>query len=281
FGHGQEIHYELHKIEAELAYNLLYKKEIRALIQQEQIPTEKLGFFTANTFTSTINRNSYHILNTSDTSLIFDNPATLLSELEILLSITENLQFHQVVSGLKLKHVVALYELVEEKIADVEIYHLSDNYKADLSRQMKDEINAFVDFEQSHVVGRSGIKLSKIPYRTFEQALKRFMFRYLSSELYSPDEKLTKYLAENNDEKNSSDCWPLWVSNVNILDKFPKSLLIANIYKAYTYITQSVKKSNSHKTNNSLQNNSRQNKNRRSKPSNTTNTGTNSRNKQS
>ncbi|CAG8444408.1 26262_t:CDS:10 [Dentiscutata erythropus] len=301
FGHGQEIQYELHKIEAELAYKILYNKvylkknndslwldvfqyhmellsssktnlrEIRALIPQEQISTEKLGFFTATTFTSTINRNN---LNIADMSLIFDNPAKLLSELEILLcflkrtsggdpemeitkyydkwmklsEITENLQFHQVVT--------------------------------DLSQQMKDEINAFVDFEQSHVVGRSGIKLSKITHRNFELALKRFMFRYLSSELYDPDEKLTKYLAENNDEKNSSDCWPLWVSNGIIIDKFPKSLLVANIYNAYKYI-QSVTKSNLHKTNNRLQNNSRQNKKQRNKTSNTTNSGTNSRTKHS
>ncbi|KAF0511754.1 e3 ubiquitin-protein ligase [Gigaspora margarita] len=332
FGHGQEIQYELHKIEAELAYKLLYNKvylkkhndllwldvfqyhmellsssktilrEIRSLIPQEQISTDKLEFFTTTTSTSTTMGNSYHSLNTADMSLIFDNPTKLLSELEILLcflkrtsggdpemeitkyyewmkfsAITENLQFHQVVSGLKLKHVVALYELVEEKIADVEIRHLSHKYRANLPQQMKEEINAFVDFDKSHVVGRSSIKMSKIPHRIFELALKRFMFRYLSSELYDPDEKLAKYLSENCDKKHISDCWPFWVSNDVILDKFPKSLLVENIYNAYQYTIQNATKSNSQKTNNSFQNNNRQNKNQRNKTSNTTNTGTSSR----
>ncbi|CAG8507631.1 2484_t:CDS:2, partial [Racocetra fulgida] len=257
FSHGREIQYELHKIEAELAYKLLYNKvylkkhndslwldefqyhvrlfsssqtilrEIRTLIPQEQIPTEKLGFFTATTSTSTTSttmRNSYHNINTADMSPIFDNPTNLLSELEILLcflkrtsdrdpemeitkyrdkwmmrslTLTENLQFHKMVSGLKLKHVVALYELVEEKIADVEIECLTSQYMVVLSQQMKNEIDAFVEFEQSHGVDCSDIKLTKIPYRVFELALKRFMFRYLSSEMYDPGEKLAKHLAKN------------------------------------------------------------------------------------
>ncbi|KAF0511751.1 e3 ubiquitin-protein ligase [Gigaspora margarita] len=323
FGHGQEIQYELHKIEAELACELLYNKaylkkhsdllwldvfqyhmelflssklilrEIRALIPQEQISTDKLEFLTTTTSTSTTS--------TADMFPIFDNPIELLTQLESLLcflkrisgrdpemeitkyyewmkflAITESLQFHQVVSGLKLKHVVALYEFVEEKIADVEIKNLSRKYKVNLSQQMKDEINEFVDFDKSHDVDRSGIKMSKIPYRIFEIVLKRFMFRYLSSELYDPDEKLAKYLSDNCDEKHS-DCWPFWVSNDVILDKFPKSLLVENIYSVYQYTIQNATKSNSHKTNNSFQNNNRQNKNQRSKTSNTANTGTSSR----
>ncbi|CAG8539266.1 11960_t:CDS:10, partial [Gigaspora rosea] len=150
--------------------------------------------------------------------------------------------------------------------------------QTNLSQQMKNEINEFVDFDKSHVVGRSSIKMSKIPYRIFELVLKRFMFRYLSSELYDPDEKLAKYLSENCNEKHISDCWPFWVSNNVILDKFPKSLLVENIYNAYQYTIQNATKSNSHKTNNSFQNNNRQNKNQRNKTSNTTNTGTSSRN---
>ncbi|CAG8632902.1 13269_t:CDS:10, partial [Gigaspora margarita] len=169
-----------------------------------------------------------------------------------------------------------LFDCDDETLAFIFHSILHSMSEINLSQQMKDEINEFVDFDKSHDVDRSGIKMSKIPYRIFEIVLKRFMFRYLSSELYDTDEKLAKYLSDNCDEKHS-DCWPFWVSNDVILDKFPKSLLVENIYSVYQYTIQNATKSNSHKTNNSFQNNNRQNKNQRSKTSNTANTGASSR----
>ncbi|CAG8737457.1 15322_t:CDS:2, partial [Racocetra fulgida] len=292
-GHGQELQYELPKIEAELAYSLLFNKfhlnkndshwldvfpyhlelfstsrtilsEIRELIPQEQIAT------TYNTSS----RLTFSGLNSVNMVPVFDNPTELLSELEILLcflrrisgnremeivdylnkwmrlsALTENSQFQQMVSGLRLKHVVALYELVEEKIADIEIEHLSDKYKARISQNLKDEINAGVDFEQSYGIGSSDKNKLKIPQGAFALVLKRFMFRYLSSEMYNPNEVLADYLAGD----TLIDCWPVWVPDNVIRDKFPKSLLAANIYDAYQYTIQNVKKAVSHKINSGRQ----------------------------
>ncbi|CAG8617445.1 7384_t:CDS:2, partial [Racocetra persica] len=301
-GHGQELQYELPKIEAELAYSLLFNKvhlnkndshwldvfpyhqelfstsrtilsEIRELIPQEQIPPEKHGFSSMATY-NTSSRLTFSGLNSVNMVPGFDNPTELLSELEILLcflrrisgdremkivdylnkwlrlsALTENPQFQQMVSGLRLKHVVALYELVEEKIADIEIEHLSDKYKAKISQNLKDEINAGVDFEQSYGIGNSGKSKLKIPQGAFALVLKRFMFRYLSSEMYNPNEVLVNYLAGD----TLIDCWPVWVPDNVIRDKFPKSLLAANIYDAYQYTIQNVKKAVSHKINSGRQ----------------------------
>ncbi|KAF0492988.1 e3 ubiquitin-protein ligase [Gigaspora margarita] len=122
------------------------------------------------------------------------------------------------VNGLKLKHAVALYELVEKKIADVEIEYLSDKYKVKILPTLKDEINEGVDFEQSN--SGSGINKCKILHRAFAVFI---------------------------------DCWPIWVPENVIRNKFPKSLLAANIYDTYQYTTQNVKKARSNKINNSLQ----------------------------
>ncbi|CAG8772794.1 10497_t:CDS:2, partial [Dentiscutata erythropus] len=213
---------------------------------------EKLEFFTTTTPGAPIARNGYINrlqINAVDTD-VFDNPTELLSELETLLcflkrtsggvremdiidylskwirlsTLTENPKFYLVINGLKLKHVVALYELVEEKIADIEMENLPTKYKAKLSSRIKEEIN-------EGVAGGSDANKFKIPLEAFTIVLKRFMFRYLSSEMYNPEETHADYLAGD----VFIDCWPVEVSDDVIRDKFPKSLLVANIYEAYKY----------------------------------------------
>ncbi|CAG8816200.1 19569_t:CDS:2, partial [Racocetra persica] len=246
--------------------------EIKELISQEPIPSEKLGFFSTVT-SKTLSKYNFSSLNI-DIVPIFDNPTELLSELEILLcflkrtsgdremeitnylnkwmrlsTLTENQQFQKMVNGLRLKHVVALYELVEEKIADVEIEYLSDQYKVQLSEHLKNEINSGINFEQSHSTGGSEISEHKIPHGAFALVLKRFMFRYLTSEMYNPNEMLANYLARD----TFIDCWPVWVTDDVIRDKFPKSLLAAHIYHAYQYTIQNIKKTTSYNINNNRQ----------------------------
>ena len=45
-----------------------------------------------------------------------------------------------------LKHTVALYELIEEQIANSMIHNIDDKFKVPLTQQMKDSINNVVDF---------------------------------------------------------------------------------------------------------------------------------------
>ncbi|CAG8442776.1 5133_t:CDS:2, partial [Scutellospora calospora] len=206
--------------------------EIRELILQDQIPAEKLEFFSMASSYNASSRFTFSGLNTADMVPVFDNPTELLSELEILLCFLRQILAGDL-NGLRLKHVVALYELVEEKIADVEIEYISDKYKVKISQ--KDEINANIDFEQSHGIGGgSSINKLKIPHVAFALVLKRFMFRYLSSEMYNPNEILANFLAGD----TLIDCWPVWVPDNIIHDKFPKLLLATNIYDAYQYTIQ-------------------------------------------
>src|SRR5438128_12324823 len=96
-----------------------------------------------------------------------------------LSALIENTQFNRIVKGLQLKHVVALYKIVEEQVAEIEINYLAEKYKTELPKPLQDEIDAGVDFEQSY--GGSGISKPKIPHGVFAIALKRFMFHYLLS----------------------------------------------------------------------------------------------------
>ncbi|KAF0557207.1 e3 ubiquitin-protein ligase [Gigaspora margarita] len=166
-----------------------------------------------------------------------------------LSALTENPQFQQIVTGLRLKHAVALYKLVKEKIAVVKIQYLLDKYKIKLSQSLKNEINAGVDFEQSHGASGSDISNLKIPHGAFVVVLKKFMFCYLTLEMYNSNEVLADYLASD----TFIDCWPTLVPDNVICAKFPKSLLAANIYDAYQYTIQNVKKAIVHKSNNDRQ----------------------------
>ncbi|CAG8452161.1 3664_t:CDS:10, partial [Acaulospora colombiana] len=287
-GHGQEIKYDLYKIEAKLAYYLIFNKvhlnksnekfwldlfsyhlelfsssrtiisEIKKLIPQETVPTEKLGSFVVTTYSPTnIGTN---------VTLVFENPTKLLSEFEVLLCflertlggnlntkitdyidkwmklvvLKENDRFHRMINGLRLKHVVSLYEFVEEKVADEEIEYLSEKYKAKLTKQLQDEIIDCVDFEQSYGIGGSDIRKLRIPHDAFAIALKRFMFRYLLSEIITEKYNLADYLAG----EILIDCWPSFVPDDVIRDKFPKFLLVANIYEAYRYTIKQIQEMN-------------------------------------
>ncbi|CAG8447585.1 8222_t:CDS:10, partial [Acaulospora morrowiae] len=258
-GHGHKIKYELRNIETELAHSLIFNKvylienhnsfwldtftyhlelfsnhptilgEIKELIPQEVTSADKLGI------------------------PLHENPTELLSELEILLcflkqtsgnremkiidylskwmrlsTLTESDRFCRMVKELRLKHVISLYEMVEEKVAEVEIESLDEKYKDKLSKQSQDEIVAGVDFDG---VGRNLIRKHKIPHEAFATALKRFMFRYLRSERFSEKDKLANYLAE----ETIINFWQSWVSKDIIREKFPKSLLVANAYDAREY----------------------------------------------
>ncbi|CAG8640304.1 3621_t:CDS:1 [Acaulospora morrowiae] len=233
-GHGHRIQYELCKIETELAHSLIFNKvylneghksfwldtftyhlelfsnyptilsEIRELIPQEVISADKLEIS------------------------LTENPTELLSELEILLcflkqtsgdremkiidylskwmklsALTGNDQFCKMVKGLRLKHVISLYEVVEGEVAELEIESLDEKYKDNLSKLLQDEIMAGVDFERSHGVGRNRIRKLGIPHEAFATALKRFMFRHLLFERFSEKDKLADYLAE----ETIIDCW--------------------------------------------------------------------------
>jgi hypothetical protein len=85
-------------------------------------------------------------------------------------------------SAIKIEHVAALYEALEDILADGAIDGLDDKFRDELPDDMKDTISAVV-----------GNRIDQLKPHDFLKALRRFVFRYLSSETeqYWPEESET------------------------------------------------------------------------------------------
>ncbi|CAG8850486.1 25739_t:CDS:1, partial [Racocetra persica] len=75
---------------------------------------------------------------------------------------------------LQLKHVIALYELVEEQIANMAIKYIHEKFRVPLRLSMENEIMNAIDFDQKST------QQQRLPAEAFNIALKRFMQRFLS-----------------------------------------------------------------------------------------------------
>ncbi|UZO04044.1 uncharacterized protein OCT59_024443 [Rhizophagus irregularis] len=277
---GEDIVYDLTKIEAELANILVFEKvyietlpdsqlylepfpyhmelfqgcmrilsDIKNLIAQEPIPIEKMNLLGVS---------SLHYAS----KLNLDNASELLSSLEILLcfvkrtaagdgeksikefvlqwmklsSLYEHRGFSKILdTDLQLKHLVSLYELVEEQVADIKIKYIHEKYKEKLSADMETAIMKSLDLEQQTTTKKV------IPAEAFALALKRFMLRFLTLENQKEKEPLYVYLQDS-----SLNFWPSTVPEELIDELFPENLLLANTYDAYTFtinkIEQTMKK---------------------------------------
>ncbi|PKC05361.1 hypothetical protein RhiirA5_485721 [Rhizophagus irregularis] len=280
---GEDIVYDLTKIEAELANILVFEKvyietlpdsqlylesypyhmelfqgymrilsDIKNLIAQEPIPIEKMNLLGVS--------KNYSLHYASKLNL--DNASELLSSLEILLcfvkrtavgdgeksikefvlqwmklsSLYEHRGFSKILdTDLQLKHLVSLYELVEEQVADVKIKYIHEKYQEKLSTDMEAAIMESLGFEQQTTTRKV------IPAEAFALALKRFMLRFLTLENQKEKEPLYVYLQDS-----SLNFWPSTVPEELIDELFPENLLLANTYDAYMFtmnkIEQTMKK---------------------------------------
>ncbi|CAG8541918.1 7651_t:CDS:2, partial [Acaulospora colombiana] len=318
-GHGQEISYDLFKIEAELAHLLVYEKafieqdeqelhmdrfsyhkelfqgsmtilsEIKALVTQENIPEDKKMLFIGNS------KNSYGLNHQEnfELSLGMENPKKLLSALEMIICflkrtsggdcemlITDYIEKWMKLtvlkdddtsykllkrSGLQLKHVVALYELVEEHVADVVATCIHPKYQAKLNDLIEQEIMEVTSFDQQEeepLIGGSSRSInSRIPAEAFVTALKRFILRHLSiGESIVETIPLSSYLVQ----EEALECWPDTVSQDVLQSKFPTSLLISHTLEAYIFVKEELKNIQSRKQRKTEEKEA-QNKNRRTK----------------
>ncbi|KAF0525877.1 e3 ubiquitin-protein ligase [Gigaspora margarita] len=290
-GYGQEIQYDLHKIEAELGLALVYEKkfieankqglyldtfiyhkemfnesmtilrDIKDLVTQEPIPDDKKTIFTGSSGINSFNDNV-------EGTLTLENPNELLSTLEMILCflkytsggdcnmliteyitqwmklsvLKENNSSYKLLlkAGLQLKHVVALYELIEEQVADVVINYIPIKYQAELSDLIQQDIIESIDLDQEQQTSKAATA-TKIPAKAFMIALKRFVIRYLSNntgELFAEKSPLSTFLVDN----DSLECWPDNVSKEIIIDKFPKSLYISHAFATYQLIKKEIEK---------------------------------------
>jgi len=221
--------------------------DIKNLITQESIPAEKMNLLGVSGISSSF------VFSQEST---LDNASEILSSLEILLCFVKrtavgdgeisikdyvsrwmklsSLSAHEGFSkflniDLRLKHLVALYEFVEEQVANLKIKYIHDKYKAPLSAEMKTAINQSVDFEQQTTTREL------IPAESFALALKRFMLRFLTLENQKEMEPLYVYLTDS-----SLNFWPSAVPEKRIDTLFPEILLVANTYDAYEFTMKKI-----------------------------------------
>jgi len=275
---GQDIVYDLTKIELELANILVFEKvhietqpesqlyleifpyhielfqgcmgilsDIKNLIPQEPIPAEKKSLLCASGVSSSFMYQQESTL---------DNASEILSSLEILLCfvkrtavgdreksiknyilqwmklspLTEHEGFSRFLNhDLRLKHLVALYEFVEEQVANLKIRYIHDKYKASLSIDMEAAICNSVDFEQQTT------EKELIPAEAFAISLKRFMLRFLTLENQKEMEPLCTYLQDS-----SLNFWPSTVPENLIDELFPENLMVANTFEAYEFTVNKI-----------------------------------------
>ncbi|CAB4437411.1 unnamed protein product [Rhizophagus irregularis] len=185
-----------------------------------------------------------------------DNSSEILSSLEILLcfvkrtavgdgdrfikdfvlqwmklsSLYEHREFSKILDiDLRLKHLVSLYELVEEQVADIKIKYIHEKYQEKLSTDMEAAIMESLGFEQQTTTKKV------IPAEAFALALKRFMLRFLTLENQKETDSLSIYLQDG-----SLNFWPSTVPEELINELFPENLLVANTYDAYTFTMKKI-----------------------------------------
>ncbi|CAJ0906429.1 11180_t:CDS:2 [Entrophospora sp. SA101] len=287
-GHGDDVIYDLKKIELELAYWLGFDKayietvqdsqlylepfsyhmelfqgysrilsDIKNIIPQEPIPTEKLSLIRGEV--GNINNNIFVSSPQYTNNYSLDDANNILSSLEVLLCFIKHNAIGQedmliqdyvkqwmklsllmmkpafanlLNADLSLKHIVALYEFVEEQVANRVIEYIDDVYKEGLTLEQENEIVAVVDFTNNQQKSTLTIKqkAKKIPADALIVALKRFTLRFLSVESkdYS-NEPLNVYLT--NMDLN------FWFSEIDqaTIDLFPDTLLVSHTFRIYKF----------------------------------------------
>jgi hypothetical protein len=125
-------------------------------------------------------------------------------------------------SSIKIKHVAALYEALEDILADGAINGLDDKFRDQLPGKVKDTVRIMVEKE-----------IDQLKPHNLLKALRRFVFRYLSSETerYWPEEnaRLQSCLEE-------PSLWsPLQPPNP---DEIPQEITLEYIYSIVKYLEE-------------------------------------------
>ncbi|XP_028413396.1 uncharacterized protein LOC114536266 [Dendronephthya gigantea] len=134
-------------------------------------------------------------------------------------------------ASIQLTHIAALYEALEDLLADGAIQGLPKQFREELSEDTKTILNSLVD----HRNGSLKLKL-------FLTALRRFVFRYLSAE---------KFLPESHTPLRSCLMEPsLWSpEEAPSPDVIPGELRLENIYAIIKHLDQELKEHSSARLN--------------------------------
>lgn len=277
YGHGKEIFFDLAKIEKELAARFLLGKSFlstfdglqefifsgelfhtcRSILDelQEMIPQQPL----TEVFRSSLRQSGHSLENVQD----------LLEHMEIVLcllkrhkvgkpeeSLTEftgkwlsgsrpfpKALLPQPHSAIQLTHVVALYEFLEDTLAESAAKRVHSMYRAAIPDEITEEMTKAAPTFEKAEVDRSVL-------HAVATALRRFIFRYLSSEDMRPGagESLVERMLE-------SSLWPIDAFNfwkmlkvesspMFIRSVFPEKLTIGHTHQVLSFYQERLKVSN-------------------------------------
>ncbi|CAG8771689.1 31267_t:CDS:2, partial [Racocetra persica] len=269
--HGEEVIYDLQKIEQELAQLLISEKvfiegnsedqlymeqfsyhmellhggsrilnEIKGLITQEPIPTDKISLIGVTDQSS-----NQELLQSLEILLCFiKRISTKSGEMLIKDFIDQWIQlsnsiklknFQKIINiELRLKHIVALYELIEDQVANIGISYINEEFKKPLNEMMTKEILDSLIIEQ--VITDNPKQQTQIPAEAFVTALKRYMQRFLCVDTnIKADVPLSIYLCDM-----SLNLWPDEIKETLVDEMFPQSLLVKNTYEAYKFVREKI-----------------------------------------
>lgn len=278
YGHGKEVLFDLDKIEKELSVRFLVGKAFLSTLDglqefifsrelfhscrgildelQELIPQQPL----TDVFRSGLIRQSEHSL---------ESVQDLLEHMEIVLCLLKRHQagkpeepltdftdkwlcgsrpfpkasLPQPHSAIQLKHVVALYEFLEDMLAESAAKRVHDVYRGAVPNEITDEMA-----KASVVSGEAESHRSSL--NAITTALRRFIFRYLSSEEMRPEpgDSLVERMVEPSlwpiDMFKSSESSKMELSKF-ISAAFPENLTIAHTFQVLCFYQDRLKVSNS------------------------------------
>ena len=274
YGHGKEIFFDLAKIERELAARFLVGKSFlstsdglqefifsgelfhtcRSILDdlQEMIPQQPL----TDVFRSSLRQGGYSLENVQD----------LLEHMEIVLcllkrhkvgkpeeSLTEftgkwlsgsrpfpKALLPQPHSAIQLTHVVALYEFLEDTLAESAAKSVHSMYRATIPEEIAEEMT-----KAAPTIGKAEEDRSLL--NAVATALRRFIFRYLSSEdmRLEAGESLVERMLE-------SSLWPIdafksWKSlkvessSTFIRSVFPEKLTVGHTHQVLSFYQERLK----------------------------------------
>ncbi|CAG8642652.1 4079_t:CDS:2, partial [Dentiscutata heterogama] len=309
-GRGDDVTFDLQKIEFELARQLVFGKVYIDTIEESQLYMEPFNFhlelfkgymrilsdiktlipqksISSYTMANIINLSTVSSSTKTSTtmdsleSMSYDSASKLLSCLEILLCfvkrklisdseslisdfvrqwaklsvLVDNELFMNILKvDLRLKHVVALYELIEEQVANRVIIYVDDKYAESLTSDLEKEISDALDFniiddmdfeenslqlmDDGNVIAEENEKkVKKIPVEVFAGTIKRFILRYLMKNLIKEDHPMSIYFTDN-----SLNLWPAQISEELIDELFPTSLMVCHAFEVYRFVSDKIER---------------------------------------
>jgi hypothetical protein len=139
-----------------------------------------------------------------------------------------NITSIDILKNFSLKHIIALYELTEEQVANSIIHNIDDKFKIPLMQQMKDSISKIVSYSSNQ-------NQQLIPAKVLALALKRFIYRFLLVNSNIENQNLNTYILDFT--------LGLWTDDIKqeLIEKlFPTDLLVSHAYDTYVFIVNEI-----------------------------------------